>query len=616
MTNDKENLKKINQIINELSIAKEMYYSGNPILSDQEFDLLETKLKILDPDNPYFKNVGVKERGLKVKHRIPMGGLNQKDSEELKKIFSSKTNILISDKLDGNSVAIYYDDEGNFRLALTRGDGIEGLDITRHFLKNNPFPKKFLKNAIVRGECIISNEDFKNIKKYKHPRNYIAGQLNSKVVDKDFKTYARFVAFDLYLDNNQLSKSEELDLLKEHSFEVVKFELLEDFSYDYSGLVEILEKRIDNSEYLLDGLVLEFNSKEIRENLGFDGLYPNFSFKFKINNKFETTTITEIIWNISKDNYLKPKIKFQPVEIDNIEISYATAFNAKYILDNKLSSGCEVEITRSGDVIPYIHKILKNGIEDNYQKYFDEMISKFGEYFWSENKVDLILKHKTRESEILNIEYFFENIKVAKLKKQNITRLYEAGFTTIESIISAGSNELSDVLGKIAFDVHQSIRERLNPIKQHVLMGSYPSFGRGVSISRFEKLAEAFQGKDLTQLSLDEIIAVDGFDSKISQRIIDGMEEFKRFFSNVKPFVTIEYLSENTSGSFYGKVVCFTGVRDKELEKMIREEGGKVSDSFTKAVNLLVTRDETFISSKVEKAKVRGVRVVTINEIK
>src|SRR5690606_29916418 len=97
---------------------------------------------------------------------------------------------IVTDKLDGNSIAVYYDDDGNFEYAVTRGDGVEGLDITRHFrrifaLNDGRIPTSYRPNRTVRLEAIIEPKVFnEKVTGYKNPRNYVAGQLNRTVADQ------------------------------------------------------------------------------------------------------------------------------------------------------------------------------------------------------------------------------------------------------------------------------------------------------------------------------------------------------------------------------------------------------------------------------------------------
>ena len=114
-------------LVTQLNIAKKFYYDGKPIMTDAQFDQLESKLRELDPTHEYFKTVGAPAvRGTKVKHKIPMGSLVQVDDVVgIYKWHSTPSDLIITDKLDGNSVAVYYDENGDFESAVTRGDGLE-----------------------------------------------------------------------------------------------------------------------------------------------------------------------------------------------------------------------------------------------------------------------------------------------------------------------------------------------------------------------------------------------------------------------------------------------------------------------------------------------------------
>lgn len=361
---------EIHTIVNQLTVAKEFYYKGRPILADHEFDQLEEKLRQLDPNNSYFKIVGTTgERGVKVKHTIPMGSLDQVDNiDQINKWIGSNNDqeIIFSDKLDGNSVAIYYDIDGYFEAAVTRGDGIEGLDITRHVRRmfdsrqnNSPLPKAVgIDGLVVRCEAIIRKDLFNNhVTGYKNPRNYVAGQLNRAVADQTFIDYVDLVVFDSNLVGN---KTDTLNKLKSMGFNVVTYGTVKP-QMDFETC---LLTRKDFSPYELDGLVLEFNNKEVRSRLGFTNLNPNFSVKYKINVNFVQTEVVDVEWNISKDGYAKPVLIFDPIDLNGVTISRCTGFNAKFIIDNKIGPGAVIEVTRSGDVIPKCERVISGMPEE------------------------------------------------------------------------------------------------------------------------------------------------------------------------------------------------------------------------------------------------------------
>lgn len=613
---------EINTIVKQLTIAKKFYYDGKPIMSDDDFDMLELKLKSLDPNNAYFQNVGAPViRGHKVKHEIPMGSLNQVDATALQDWLatSPKSDVIVSDKLDGNSIALYYDETGSFSRAVTRGDGIEGLDVTRHFkrmfaLGNNSIPQSIPVDVpvVVRAEAIFAVEKFKRyVTGYKNPRNYVAGQLNRTVADETFLRYVDVVAFDLTGLN--LNKLDSLSKLDEFGFNVVThFTIPPSERTSHIGtediLVEKLQEEKVNSIYELDGLVIEFNDIETRNAQGFDNLNPRYAVKFKINVNFVETEVIKVEWNPSKDGYLKPRVQFEPIELAGVTISFATGFNAKFIMDNKIGPGAVIRVARSGDVIPHISEVIKPTQADlPNQEDWD------GGFYWSQSNTDIILYKKPAASVIKEITEFFTSIGAPQLKIGSVTTLYELGYTTIESIIKLSEDELTTALGENGVKVFNGLRDKLTDIDEYVLAGSLPFFGRGIGKRKMKALAEAYG--DLSSLTYEQIVNTSGFDEISAQKVADAIPAYNKFLADLKDYISVKRYIQ-IAGDLNGIAVCFTGVRSAELEKIIESRGGKVLSSITKQTTHLVAKDPNGKSGKLDKARAANVTVISLEQAK
>lgn len=607
----------INTLVNQLKIARKFYYDGKPVMTDLEFDMLEAKLREVDSNNEYFTTVGTPIRGEKVKHTIPMGSLDQvADATEIMKWANTSNNktIIGTDKLDGNSVAIYYGIDGEIEGAVTRGDGIEGLDITRHIrrmLKSDrpggyPFPRICPVNGpiVVRAEAIFSKEHFTtHVTGYKNPRNYVAGQLNRTVADQTFIDYVSFIAFDADLGR---SKVETLDSLERYGFQVVPYYsmVIAQLS-DQSKMEEILNNRKRISKYELDGIVLDFDDIQTRSQLGFEHLNPRYSVKFKINQEFVETEVLAVEWSPSKDAYMKPRIRFEPVDLAGVTISFATGFNAKFILDNRIGPGAIIRVTRSGDVIPLCEEVISPADEADMPMNYEDTCT------WTETGVDLVLKVKPDESHIKEIVDFFTGIGAPLLKMGNVTNLYEAGFNSIDSIIKASEDELIMLLGENGIKVYMGLKEKLSNIDEYILAGSLPMFGRGVGKRKIKALAEAHG--DITKLTYDMIIDTPGFDEKTALKVAEGVESYKYFLTSIKDYVNVRKY-EKLEGDLNDVAVCFTGVRSKDLEAIIESRGGRVLSSASKQMTHLVAKDPNGKSGKLDKARKQGVIIISLDE--
>jgi DNA ligase (NAD+) len=606
-------------IVKQLKVAQEFYYKGTPIMTDPEFDELESKLRSVDPTNTYFSQVGAPiVRGTKVRHTIPMGSLDQ--VSDLDEAFSwiqntGATDIVLSDKLDGNSIAIYYDEDGEFESAVTRGDGIEGLDVTRHIQRmfnlhgtdGAQVPYRIdadVRPRVVRAEVIMNPELFKKyVSGYKNPRNYVAGQLNRSVADPEFIENVSIIVFDSDLPDH--FKGSMLAWLDQLNFDVVNYETISAESVMQFDLEQYLTTRKKKSRYELDGIVLDVNDVKIRKALGFNHLNPNFACKFKINVNFVETEVVRVEWNPSKDGYMKPRVQFEPVDLAGVTISFATGFNAKFIVDNSIGPGAIIKVTRSGDVIPKIEQVITPAVAPSLPVGFEDNC------IWSDTITDLILKEKPDESYVKEIMEFFTGIDAPVLKMGNVTALYNAGFTTIQSIIKMTEDEMVVVLGENGFKAYSGLREKLSSIPEYVLTGSLPFFGRGMGKRKMKVLAETHGS--ISNLTHEQIINTQGFDAISAKKVADAIPIYVAFLTDLADYVGKEDYVKRT-GALSGIVVCFTGVRSKELENVIESQGGKVASSITSDVTHLVARDTNGKSGKLEKARKNGIQLLSLED--
>lgn len=602
-----------NVIVNQLNIARKFYYDGRPIMTDGEFDKLEATLREIDPSHSYFSTVGAAVRGTKIKHKIPMGSLDQatEDEELTKWRHTGEGDIIASDKLDGNSIALYYDSNGDFESAVTRGDGVEGLDVTRHFrrMQNGslpPIPYNVGREMTVRCEVIMDRKVFVDmVKGYKNPRNYVAGQLNRTIADEVFIERVSVIAFDSDIIGN---KTHILDTLSDCGFQVVNYYSIGINSINQDDLTKLLTNSKKRSPYELDGIVLDFNNLSIREALGFESMNPRYAVKFKINQDFVDTEVIDVVWSPSKDGYLKPRVQIEPVDLAGVTISFATGFNAKFILENKVGPGAEVRITRSGDVIPFIQEVIKSA---------DEIAmpteDKWGGFYWSETGVDLILENKPDESHIKEMVDFFTSIDAPMLKIGNMTMLFDAGYNDIQSIIKASEEDLVTVLGENGTKAFNGLRDKLTEIDEYVLAGSLPFFGRGVGKRKMKVLAELHG--DIGTLGYDAILDTPGFDETTAVKVSNAIPLYNEFIKDMSGFIGIKKYVK-IEGDLNMVAVCFTGVRDKNLEGIIESRGGKVLSSPSKQMTHLVAKDPAGKSGKLDKARKAGAIIWSLDQAK
>lgn len=374
MTKDVERIKYLVKFLNK---ASEAYYKyDNPIMSDKEFDDLYDELVILEDktgiilNNSPTQNVGgeIILELKKVQHTRPMLSSDKtKDISEIKK-FVSKHPCMMSWKEDGLTVVLRYKN-GKFVQAITRGhNGLIGEDVTHTMKMCSDVPMKlpYCTDIQVRGECLISYEEFERInggliEGYKTPRNLASGtirQLDSNIARERKLTYKAFELDqedalsnqDMY--NQIMTIEESFNYLEECGFNVVEHALV-----DKNNVEEMIEK-FNPKEYGLpvDGLIFKYNDVFYGNSLGKTAKYPLDMLALKWEDEVFETKLLNIEWTMGKVGSLCPTAIFSPVEIDGTIVERASLHNVS-IMKSLLGYpyvGQAIGVYKSNMIIPQL----------------------------------------------------------------------------------------------------------------------------------------------------------------------------------------------------------------------------------------------------------------------
>ncbi len=617
----------IAETVKLLTEARDAYYNtGTPIMSDLQFDALEGQLRAHDPLNSYFMEIGAEERGEKVKLPVPMGSLDQvyENGAEnwVAEIGYEDKEFVLTDKLDGLSGLIIYGNDGKLQIGYSRGNGLEGADITRHLLKIKNLPKEISHPLMTRVEIIMKEETFKTLNEsgalgrtFKNSRNYCAGQMNRKVADQVFYDNVDVVAYEE--KNMLLSKVEQLSDLSTEGLLVPGFVLIKGSLINDAILMTELQNAKSHSPYALDGLVIDVNDWTDVYHLGqknSSSLNPVHARKFKINSDANRaiTKVVTVHWNVSKLGYLKPRVQIEPVDITGVTITYATGFNAKFIKDNMIGVGAEIQITRSGDVIPFIEKIITPAAKAEMPD-----AEEFGETVWSKNLVDLVLVEDHADAKMKRLCEFFGGVGVATLRQGNMERLIAGGLDTIELIVKASEEDLKAAVGEAnGTKIYEGIKVALNPVPLWKLAGASQLFGRGIGQRKLKKVWEKYGDDNFLTLTYDLLLQVEGFSEISAMSVLDNMHKYLALTNAIAGYYTLEQAAGPSSDKFADLNVCFTGVRDTDLEKLIVDNGGSIASGVNAKTTHLVCKDSSASSSKLKKAAEIGVKVISLVEAK
>jgi NAD-dependent DNA ligase len=584
-------------------------------LTDWRYDYIKETLNKRDPN--YIVPTGTRIREYENRTELPfwLGSMDKKkDEKEISKWIScNKTKqFLIEDKLDGVSCLISIK-SGKVKI-FTRGDGKIGADISylSQYIRN--IPKNLKLTIFLRGELIINYKLFKEkySNEYANPRNLVSGLVGSKTIKEGLEDID-FIAYEIISDEVADIPSVQLDFLDKLGFKTVNRQLVENVSVE--SLTEILVRNKEISDYEIDGLIVHANFKYERNTTG----NPTYAFAFKM--RFEDNLIEanvlRVEWNVSKWGTLKPRVEIQPVQLGGVTITWASGFNAKFIVDKCIGPEAIIEITRSGDVIPYIVRVVKKAKQPDMPQ-----IS----WSWNETKVDIQTDDYSDTSNVKKIANFFAELGIKHVGEKNVQKMYESGLDSLFKIISASEDDFEKVPGfgkKLAERTFVNIHDGLKDLSLPLVLGAYGLFGFGIGVKKLTTLFETFPDiLDVYKTMKNEdiivrILQIEGFSDKSAKKVVDNLEDAKQFIIDIKKCATFKEKTVKTQieNKLQDMKIVLSGFRDKKLEESIVLRGGKVTTSVSKQTSLLVVSSKSEKSSgKVAKALEIGVNVIDREE--
>lgn len=557
------------------------YEQGEPIMTDYEYDVWRE----LFGERAKLGPTPLK----KVDLPAPAGSLHKAKTNEdlLKWLGSSKAKVVATPKLDGVSVVLHYKD-GRLRCACTRGDGLQGQDITGKVkLFRNPPPEKVsVKDEfVVRGEAVLSEEDFAELKTdYRNPRNTVAGVLNAKEVNEEVLNRIRLYVYSLLEAGSGLplltDKIEELKLLKKMGFTVPKAKV---FTLTKTSELERIYQDIAPEGIAADGLVIESVDREGRLDFETGTLNPKWARAWKPELKPVTTTVEEVEWNVSRHGKLKPRVRVEPVEFGGVTVTYATGNHAQWIKENKIGPGAVVSLVRSGDVIPEIVTVLRPG-----KVALPERCPECGtKTVWQ--SVDLVCPNKNcpgRTSR--SLQHFLAALEVEGAGPGTARALMQAGITTPESLL------------KVAYEEPEVFQEILGPKKGKDFVKNLLKRVRQVDAVTLA-YALNFGGPGVGKVKLKQLLAQD---SPLKEKLLTWAK--RHGVSVVFPWEKV--------GPLTGKKFVFTGFRDRKLEQYIQSLGGEVVNTVNRETTAVFAKDPRSTSRKAQRARELGVPIIPRSE--
>jgi NAD-dependent DNA ligase len=595
---------------------KAYHFNKTPLMTDNEYDILKEYLENKFPTSAILQEVGapIIEKN-KVNLPYEMASMD-KIKPDTGALATWKTRFigpyLLSCKLDGVSGLYVADGKGGAKL-YTRGNGKVGQDVS-HLIPYLRFPS--VKGVVaVRGEFIIPKKVFvdKYASKFANPRNLVAGIVNRQTLDEKVKDL-HFVAYEVI--SPELKPSEQMKFLMDKGFETVlnRAVMQKDLSNDL--LSEVLVKWRADYLYEIDGVIVTDDKVYSRKS---GNPTHSFAFKMVLSDQIAEVKVVDVIWNPSKDGYLKPRVQIEPIQLGGVKIEFATGFNGAFIEQNKIGIGALIQIIRSGDVIPHIRSVTTPAEEAKMPSV---------PYKWNETHVDVMLEDAGSDTTVRekNITGFFKGIGVDGLSSGNIARIIAAGFETVPKVIRMTKTDFLKVEGfkeKLATKIYEGIQKQLAEASIVTLMSASNIFGRGFSDKRVELILESYPNV-LTSVEspaekVKKISAIKGMASKTAEAFVDKIPDFIKFIEECglqgklsgSPPVAVVL---NAGHPLYKKSVVMTGIRDAKVAEALKTIGANLGSSVSKNTVAVIAKSSDEDTGKASEARKLGIPIMTPSE--
>ena len=623
-------------------------------LKKELFDLEQQHPDLITQDSPTQRIGGEPLKEFeKVTHKDRMNSLNDAFSEQdvrdwFKRLenylgHSVKPEFYCDLKMDGLAVELLYEN-GIFIQGSTRGDGAVGEDITQNLKTVEAIPLKLENtppyNLYVRGEVFLTKKEFERINKeqkkkgeklYANPRNIAAGslrQLDPKV------TASRKLNFYAYnLKNNYATHAEEYKALKSYGISPNTEGKVVHSIEEVLAFHREIEKKREKFPYEIDGIVVTVNSNEIYEKAGVVGKAPRAAIAYKFSPKEATTIVIGIKVQVGRTGVLTPVANLKPVEVGGITISHATLHNFDEIERLGLKIGDTVIVSRAGDVIPKINKVLKE-LRTGKERTFhtpdhcpidDSKVIKDG------------VAHRCSNPQCGAVRreflYHFVSRKafnIDGLGPKIIDRFIDEGLISEAVDIFKLKKGDVEVLERFGEKSAENIEREINARKKIDLARFIYSLG---ILHVGEETAQLLARQVIAKLKINDLI---NYFSKISIEDLQGINDIGPivaksiydWFHNKKNIKLLEDLeaagisvsvpSIKTSDlKLTGKTFVLTGTlksmsRDDAKEK-IRSIGGEINESVSKKTDYIVVGENP--GSKLDRAKALGIKVLEEKEL-
>ena len=632
---------KMEELVKKLNkYAYEYYVLDNPTVSDKEYDALYDELKKLEAetgvvlfDSPT-KRVGGEPISSfkKHKHINRLYSLDKATTEEELTAFYKRigadenTEFTVEYKFDGLTVCLTYED-GKFVRATTRGNGIEGEDVTAQVLTVKSYPLTIgYKGVIeVQGEALMKLSTLKEYNEkadepLKNARNAAAGAIRNLDPKETEKRKIEILFYNVnYMSEGEIKTQEEcMKFLSDNGFKTHPFLRLCKGQDAVLSAIKDIEINRNYLDILTDGAVIKLNDYKRRDELGATDKFPRWAIAFKFEAEEVTTVLNDVIWQVGRTGKLTPLGLVEPVELAGATVKKATLNNYGDIQKKKIKTNCRVLIRRSNEVIPEIlgaTEFYENSAEIIKPKICPACGSALIEvganlFCPNENCRPRVIANITNfaSKNGMNIDGFSEMTAALLLDEFNANT-----FSSLYKLDKEKILKLEGFKDAKTDNLINAIENSKNvPLSNFIFALGIDNVGKKTA----KDLAKEYKSiENLKNATVEELSNLSDFGQITAKCVYDyfhnekNIKEIDELFSlGVKPF----YEGNNASGVFSGEKVVLTGTlsgfKREEAAKIIEDNGGEIMSSVSKNTTLVLAGESA--GSKLDKAIKLGVKVI------
>lgn len=648
---------------------RQYYIENSPLITDKEYDTLFDKLKNLESKNPLLIRSDSPTQRVSsdlstdfpsVKHLNTMLSLdnsyNEADLDDFNRQIIKLTNseegesitYFVEPKYDGGSISIVYEDDTYLRAA-TRGNGVEGEDITKNIkaLTSIPLKAEFSKYGMhrveLRGEAVIAKSKFNLVNKkreetgqslFANPRNAATGGLRMKdaqeTKERGLEVFIFHLAFASDKEGNDMllnikDHKKGIDILQELGFKVSnKKEQLCPSISQVMKACRVWEEKREEFAYEIDGAVVKVNSIALQEKCGSTQHHPRWAIAYKFKAKQARTKLLDVEYQVGKTGAITPVAKVKPVFLAGVTVSSISLHNEEFIANKKLKINDTIIIERAGDVIPYVVKSLPKLRDGNelqiefpkkcpscnsiLERSEDQAAWRCYNLQCRAQVIQRMIFHVSKDA--MNIDGFGKSYVETFFDKEwlkDLSDIYALDYQAISELDGFGNKSATKLEQAIKIAKKNPIHRLLHSLSIHHL-GKKASKLIAQEINHIMDLKDwdkerYTEIKDIGPVVADNVIAFFQDDDSIQM-----LKQLELNGVNFKQTEEDKPIAVAADAPLVGKTILFTGSLEtmsrKEAQAKAEKAGAKNISSVSSNLNILVVGAKA--GSKLKKAQALG----------